>query len=101
MDNLEDYTIINLKCSECDNIECGFAHNWNHPEGEQGCRRRVLQEVADEYMYRMTDYPFLMEDDKVSPDKKVEALNEQLDFLDNNIYSATYVGPIGNKRTLI
>lgn len=52
-------------------------------------------------MYRMSDYPFLMRDEKVSLDKKIEAYNEQLDWLDNNIYNATYAGPIGRTRKLI
>lgn len=97
----EDFAIINLCCKDCDNMDCGFAYHWLHPDSEEGCRRKVSQEVADEYMYRMSDYPFLMRDEKVSLDKKIEAYNEQLDWLDNNIYNATYAGPIGRTRKLI
>lgn len=97
----DDFAIINLKCNECECANCGFAFNWTHPDSKKGCRRRVQQEIADEYTYRIVDMPFYMKDTKISPSKKTEALNELINWLDENIYSAKYVGPVGDTGNLI
>lgn len=97
----EDFAIVSLKCNECECDKCGFAFNWTHPKSKKGCRRKVPQEIADEYTYRIIDMPFYMKDEKIDKKKKVEALNELIEWLNKNIYDATYVGPIGDIGNLI
>lgn len=97
----EDFTIINLKCNECECTDCKFAFNWIHPQSKKGCRRKVSQEIADEYTYRIIDMPFYMKDKKIDINKKEEALNELIDWLYENIYESMYVGPIGDIGNLI
>ncbi len=90
----ENEAIIQLNCADCDNLTpCGFGKRYfGHDPKSIGCARKVSQEIHDEYIYRMyEDYPFYIRNENFTTAQKTAKLNELLEWLHQNIYTAPLI----------
>ncbi len=102
---MSDKTYIKLLCGECDNqhpCEYGDNHCWWFDPENIGCIKAVSPQIRDEYFYRINeDFPLFLANPKVNKKQKSQKLNELLDWLDTNIFSAPAVHFLNGKNNLI
>lgn len=52
--------ILNLKCRACDNAECPLAAAYIAEDSEEGCRRKIEEDMKERYLHYMNDVlPFI------------------------------------------
>ncbi len=80
---------ITLKCSECGNTDCAYAHEYIPEDSLEGCTRKVSEELAEKFIHDTQEVlPFLR------ARRRTESTDKSFAAIEKN-FESIYSSPLG------